>query len=58
MSGGLNSVMPHFAFDGQTPDEMYWGTGAAVPGAAAPYRADRTDSRAIRIWGDPGLADR
>ena len=31
--------------------------GAAVPGAAAPYRADRTDSRAIRIWGDPGLAD-
>jgi phosphate transport system substrate-binding protein len=31
--------------------------GAAVPGAAAPYRADRTDPRVIRIWGDPGLAD-
>jgi len=31
--------------------------GAAVPGAAPPYRADRTDPRIIRIWGDPGLAD-
>ncbi len=28
-----NSVMPHFALDGQTPDEMYFGTGVAVPGA-------------------------
>ncbi len=27
-----NSVVPHFAFQGQTPDEMYFGTGAKVPG--------------------------
>jgi hypothetical protein len=26
-----NSHMPHSAFDGQTPDEMYFGTGATVP---------------------------
>ncbi len=26
-----NSVVPHFAFQGQTPDEMYFGTGANVP---------------------------
>jgi transposase InsO family protein len=25
-----NEVMPHSAFDGQTPDEMYFGTGGAV----------------------------
>jgi putative transposase len=27
-----NSHMPHSAFDGQTPDEMYFGTGATIPG--------------------------
>ncbi len=26
-----NSGLPHSAFRGQTPDEMYLGTGAAVP---------------------------
>ena len=26
-----NTVIPHSAFRGQTPDEMYFGTGAAVP---------------------------
>lgn len=26
-----NSRLPHSAFRGQTPDEMYFGTGAAVP---------------------------
>ena len=26
-----NSKLPHSAFRGQTPDEMYLGTGAAVP---------------------------
>ena len=26
-----NRVLPHSAFRGQTPDEMYFGTGAAVP---------------------------
>jgi hypothetical protein len=34
-----NSVMPHFAFDGQTPDEMYFGTGVAVPAALAEAHA-------------------
>src|SRR5262245_4982549 len=27
-----NRVLPHSAFRGQTPDEMYYGTGDAVPG--------------------------
>ena len=27
-----NHVLPHSAFRGQTPDEMYFGTGDAVPG--------------------------
>ena len=26
-----NSVLPHSAFRGQTPDEMYFGTGDTVP---------------------------
>ena len=26
-----NSVVPHFAFQGQTPDEMVFGAGAKVP---------------------------
>ena len=26
-----NQVLPHSAFRGQTPDEMYFGTGEAVP---------------------------
>ena len=26
-----NTVMPHSAFEGQTPDEMYYGRGAQVP---------------------------
>jgi transposase InsO family protein len=26
-----NSRLPHSAFNGQTPDEMYFGTGATVP---------------------------
>ncbi len=26
-----NEVMPHSAFEGQTPDEMYFGTGGGVP---------------------------
>jgi len=26
-----NTVMPHSAFNGQTPDEMYFGRGEAVP---------------------------
>ena len=39
-----NHVLPHSAFRGQTPDEMYFGTGDAMPadltsGAAAARRA-------------------
>jgi putative transposase len=39
-----NCVLPHSAFRGQTPDEMYFGTGDAVPAdltsrAAAARRA-------------------
>jgi hypothetical protein len=36
--------MPHFAFDGQTPDEMYFGTDVAVPGVLAKaHAAARTE---------------
>lgn len=34
-----NSVMPHSAFDGQTPDEMYFGRGETVPDELAKARA-------------------
>lgn len=34
-----NARLPHAAFDGQTPDEMYFGTGGHVPGALAIARA-------------------
>jgi hypothetical protein len=40
-----NSVMHHFAFDGQTPDEMYFGTGVAVPGALAKAHAGARTER-------------
>ena len=46
-----NAVLPHSAFRGQTPDEMYLGTGDAVPDelasrAAAARRARREANRA------------
>jgi hypothetical protein len=34
-----NSRIPHSAFRGQTPDEMYFGTGAPVPDQLARARA-------------------
>ena len=34
-----NRVLPHSAFRGQTPDEMYFGTGDAIPAELA-SRAD------------------
>src|SRR5262245_35533030 len=45
-----NRVLPHSAFRGQTPDEMYFGTGDAVPAdltsrAAAARRTRREESR-------------
>lgn len=41
-----NSVMPHAAFGGQTPDEVYRGEGAGVPDELA---AARAAARAKRI---------
>jgi len=41
-----NTVVPHFAFQGQTPDEMYFGTGARVP---AEMKEKRTEARAARL---------
>jgi hypothetical protein len=45
-----NRVLPHSAFRGQTPDEMYFGTGSTVPAdlasrAAAARRARREANR-------------
>ena len=41
-----NRVLPHSAFRGQTPDEMYFGTGEAVP---ADLRAGATGARQARV---------
>jgi transposase InsO family protein len=41
-----NTVVPHFAFEGQTPDEMYFGTGASVP---ATLKQKRDQARAARL---------
>jgi transposase InsO family protein len=45
-----NRVLPHSAFRGQTPDEMYFGAGSTVPadltsGATAARRARREANR-------------
>jgi len=40
-----NSRLPHSAFQGQTPDEMYYGTGCDVPEKLATARADARRSR-------------
>jgi transposase InsO family protein len=40
-----NSRLPHAAFDGQTPDEMFFGTGAHVPDALATARAVARQAR-------------
>jgi len=41
-----NSVMPHAAFDGQTPDEMYYGTGTRL---VEELKAKRADARRRRL---------
>ncbi|AMV31577.1 Integrase core domain protein [Pirellula sp. SH-Sr6A] len=41
-----NSVVPHFAFQGQTPDEMYLGNGAKVP---VDLKEKRATARAARL---------
>jgi hypothetical protein len=40
-----NEVMPHSAFDGQTPDEMYFGTGDAVAAELASAREAAREER-------------
>jgi len=40
-----NSRLPHSAFRGQTPDEMYFGTGDAVPDQLAKARRVARDAR-------------
>ncbi len=42
----LNEVMPHAAFEGQTPDEMYYGRGDAV---VMQLSGARTQAREERI---------
>jgi putative transposase len=41
-----NRVLPHSAFQGQTPDEMYFGTGEAVP---ADLRSRAAAARRARV---------
>ena len=40
-----NTVMPHSAFQGQTPDEVYFGTGARVPENLADARRLAREAR-------------
>jgi hypothetical protein len=40
-----NSVVPHSAFAGQTPDEMYFGRGDQVPFDLAAGRARAREAR-------------
>ena len=44
--GEHNSVLPHSAFRGQTPDEMYFGAGNRVP---EELEARRKEARAHRL---------
>ncbi len=41
-----NEVMPHSAFNGQTPDEVYFGTGSAI---AAELAVGRVRARELRM---------
>jgi hypothetical protein len=40
-----NAKIPHSAFQGQTPDEMYFGKGADVPGTLAARREAAREAR-------------
>ncbi|MCU0662674.1 MAG: transposase [Myxococcota bacterium] len=40
-----NSVLPHSAFQGQTPDEMYFGTGEEIPSQLAAAREKARQAR-------------
>ncbi len=48
-----NSVMPHAAFEGQTPDEMYYGTGAHLMDE---LKAKRAGARQRRLDDNRGAA--
>jgi transposase InsO family protein len=48
----FNQVMPHSAFHGQTPDEMFFGRGNAVPDELA---AARKQARAARLEANRNL---
>ena len=55
-----NRVLPHSAFRGQTPDEMYFGTGDTIPahltsGAAAARRARAEANRSAACETCPSL---
>jgi hypothetical protein len=49
----FNRVMPHSAFHGQTPDEMFFGSGNAVPDELA---AARKQARAARLEANRALS--
>jgi hypothetical protein len=40
-----NQRMPHSAFEGQTPDEMYFGRGVSIPDELAERRRDARQRR-------------
>jgi putative transposase len=48
-----NSVIPHSAFQGQTPDEMYFGAGAEIP---EKLTADRRHAREARVASNRALS--
>jgi hypothetical protein len=55
-----NHVLPHSAFRGQTPDEMYFGTGDALPAdlrarAAAARRSRAAANRSASCETCPSL---
>jgi hypothetical protein len=49
----FNQVMPHSAFHGQTPDEMFFGSGSAVRDELA---AARKQARAARLHANRSLS--
>ena len=48
-----NTQLPHSAFRGQTPDEMYFGTGNDIP---AELEAARISARQSRIEGNRNMS--
>ena len=48
-----NTRLPHSAFRGQTPDEMYFGTGGHVPGE---LEARRKAARRSRLEANRAMA--